>query len=155
MKNDILEELEIGSDLSEEFSRQASYFAHWGFEHAGAESEVRRTEENKDLMWAKLQAKYRKENAGAKENEVKAYVIRNSNYRKAIELWNTAKYNRDILKVAIESFRQRKDMLIQLGADKRSELDSTDMSIRRKSEKAGRILKQKTEERTRKLKRRD
>ena len=152
-QQEILDELAIDSDLSEEFSRQASYFASWGFEHAVAEAEARRTEEAKDVTGARLGRKYRGEHKAPKEAEIKEYVTRHPAYRKAVKLWHDAKFNRDILRIAVESFKQRKDMLVQLGADKRAELDQTDLSLRKKTKRANKILREVMQDKTTKAKR--
>lgn len=152
-QQDILKELAIGSDLSEEFSRQASYFASWGFEHATAEAEARRSEEAKDVIGARLDKKYRANHKSPKENEVKAYVTCHKAYRAAVKKWHEAKFNRDILRIAVESFKQRKDMLVQLGADKRAELDQTDLSLRKKTKRANKVLREVMQDKTTKAKR--
>lgn len=151
-KHDILEEIGIGADLSQEFARQASYFAEWGFAHAVAEAEARRTEEAKEVIWARLQLYYRKKHKGPKENEVKAWITKHRLYRRVILEWNQAKYYRDILRVAVESFKQRKDMLVQLGADKRAELDVTDFSMKKKIERANKVIKKTIDKKTRRRK---
>jgi len=151
----ILEELGIGADLKQEFSRQASYFAHWGFLHARAEDEARRSEEAKDVIGAKLGLKYRSEKRNSKEAEIKEHITKHSRHREAVEAWHKAKFNRDILKVAVEAFKQRKDMLIQLGADNRTEKDSTDLSLRKKIKRANRVLEQRVVKRSVKRKRKD
>jgi hypothetical protein len=153
-RDDIQGELSVSSDLSREFAEQANRFASWGFEHATAEAEARRTEEAKDVIWAKLQLKYRARHSTAKENEVKAYITRHKAYRAAVQAWHKAKYNRDILRIAVESFKQRKDMLVQLGADKRAELDQTDLSLKKKTARANKVIKESLAKKTRKVKRR-
>ncbi len=152
-QQEILNELAVSSDLSEEFSRQASYFASWGFEHATAEAEARRTEEAKDVMGARLGKKYRREHKAPKEAEVKEYVTRHPAYRRAVKAWHDAKFARDILRIAVESFKQRKDMLVQLGADKRAELDQTDLSLRKKTKRANKVLREVMQDKTTKAKR--
>lgn len=149
-KQDILDEVAIGQDLSQEFARQASYFAEWGFAHATAEAEARRTEEAKDVTWAKLQLYYRRKHKSPKENAVKAWIMRHQLYRDVVTAWHQAKYHRDVLRVAVESFKQRKDMLIQLGADKRADLDMTDLSMRKKIDRANKVLRKVTKPRRRK-----
>lgn len=140
-EKDIKQDVDIGSDLSNEFAEQANRFASWGFEHARAEAEARRTEEAKEVIWARLQMKYRDSHSGTKENEVKAYITKHKAYRAAVHAWHQAKYNRDILRVAVESFKQRKDMLVQLGADKRAELDQTDLSLKKKIRRANKVIR--------------
>jgi hypothetical protein len=152
VKSEILEELAIGPDLSLEFERQAPYFASWGFDHATAEAEARRTEEAKDVMGARLGKKFRREHKAPKEAEVKEYVTRHPAYRRAVKAWHDAKFARDILRIAVESFKQRKDMLVQLGADKRAELDQTDLSLRKKTRRATKILREVMQDKTTKAK---
>jgi hypothetical protein len=141
-ERDILDDIAIGANLSEEFATNCSTFASWGFVHARAKAEARRTEETKDVIWAKLQLKYRKEHKAPKENEVKAWCTKHPAYRKAVLKWNEAKYHRDVIHAAVEAFRQRKDMLVQLGADKRAELDTTDLSLKKKIGRANKVLRE-------------
>lgn len=150
---DILEELGIGADLKQEFSRQASYFAHWGFLHARAEDEARRSEERKDVIGAKLGSKYRSEKRNSKEAEIKEHITKHRKHREAVDSWHKAKFNRDILKIAVEAFKQRKDMLIQLGADNRTERDATDLSLKKKIKRANRVLENKVVKRASKRRR--
>lgn len=151
-ERDIQAELTVSSDLSREFAEQANRFASWGFDHARAEAEARRTEEVKDVMGARLDKKYRAGHKAPKENEVKAYITCHKAYRAAIQAWHQAKFERDILRIAVDAFKQRKDMLVQLGADKRAELDQTDLSLKKKINRANKVIRKALDKKTGKAK---
>lgn len=132
LERELLQELSIGSDLDAEFMKQSAFFATRAFQHARAEDEVRRLEERVELIFARLYAAYRKRHANAKENDCKSFIRRSEIYRRAMEALQRGKLDRDILKAAVKAFEMRRDMLMQLGAARRAEWTSTDMSARTK-----------------------
>jgi hypothetical protein len=141
---EILEQLAITAALDREFKRQSAYFALWAFRHARAEDAVRRAEEQVELVFARLYAAYRRQHTDAKENDCKSYIRRSKSHKAAVKAVRIAKFNRDILKAAVRAFEMRRDMLVQLGADARSELSSTDLST--KVRKASKVVRRTYEE---------
>lgn len=147
LQEQILAQLEIGSDLSREFTRQSGYFASWGFLAARAMDRVRQLEEQSELVFSTLYAAYRVRASKdkQKENDCKASIRTNKHYRQIQQELLEAKHNHDILKVAMEAFSMRRDMLMQLGALNRAELTSTDLHM--KAKRAGEVLKKKIKRR--------
>lgn len=140
-ESEIINELSVSSDLNDEFRKQPGLFAYWAFQQARAEDQVRKAEEQSDLMFSMLYAKYRDSNPGAKENDCKSFIRRSKRYKEIIARLNKAKHDRDILKAAVRAFEQRRDMLIQLGANLRSEFDSTDTGVKVETAKATRVMR--------------
>ena len=91
------------------------------------------------MLNAKLYAKYKKEFPSSKENEAKSYVQRAKAYQAAQDEFSIAKFNRDIIRAGVEAFRIKKDMLVQLGADRRAEYEGTDLKTKTRS--AERVVK--------------
>lgn len=120
--NAIIKQLSISSDLPKEFSQQSSLYARWGFLQARSESEVRKYKEQLEYTFGVLYGEYKENNSTAKENEAKSFVWRHRNYVRINKKLMNAKYNRDVLKVALKSFDIRSSMLMQLGAHYRAEL---------------------------------
>lgn len=141
-QDEILSELGISSDLSEEFTKQASYYAHWGFTSVRAADRVRMLEERKELVFSQLYAEYREKNPkDSKENDCKAYIRKHSLYKEVSKKLREAEQQQDILKIAVRAFEMRRDMLIQLGAQHRAEFDSTDLSLKKKAQRASKIIR--------------
>jgi len=144
-KTAIADELAISADLNHEFSKQAGSFAHYAFLLARAEDLVRQLEEKAELLFAKHYRIYRQKNPkDSKENDCKSYIRRTREYQEAVNALHKAKYNRDILKAGVRAFEMRRDMLIQLGAMFRMELDGTDLktrSLQSKVKKATRVVR--------------
>lgn len=125
LEEEVVEELTISDDLDTEFMRQASYFAHWAFRHARAEDSVRKHEEFVDLQFAQLYAAHKEKHPDSKENESKSFVRKSQQYKVAVKSMQGAKLARDILKAAVRAFEMRRDMLIQLGANRRHEYEGS------------------------------
>lgn len=140
--SEILDELKISSDLEQEFIRQASYYAHWASMHVVAMDKVRLAEEQTELLFGRYYREYKVRDPAAKENDCKAYIRRKKNYQEASLRLRRALYEADMLKVAVKAFEMRKDMLVQLGAHNRSEYKSTEMALKKKVDKATRIVRQ-------------
>lgn len=142
IENSILSELEISSDLGEEFTKQSGYYAYWAFKAARAYDMVRQLEERKDLIFAELYAEYRaKHPKDSKENDCKSYVRKHALYKSVSERLRIAQRSADILKAAVRAFEMRRDMLMQLGAQHRAEYSSTDPSLKAKARKASRVIR--------------
>lgn len=149
MRDRALKQLAISSDLSDEFAKQPGYFARWAFLHARAEDAVRKHQERLDAVFSRLYAEYREQDDTAKENDCKAYIRAHEDYRAAQLVLRTAQHQCDVLKRAVRAFEMKRDMLMQLGADRRAELEGTGVGPRRakhkeaqrKMRKAGDVIK--------------
>lgn len=141
VEREIVDELSISDDLDAEFKHQASFFANWGFRHAHAEDEARRAEEDLELVFAGLYRAYKKKYPDSKETEAKSYVKKHKDHKAAMVKFQRAKMVRDIMKIAVRAFEIRRDMLIQLGANRRQEYDGADLSIRKKAKLATKVVK--------------
>jgi hypothetical protein len=124
----LLSQLDISADLSHEFSSQAAYYAHWAYAHARAQDQVRLLEERADLLFSRLYQEYRSDNSAAKENDCKAFIRQDRQYKAVQKRLRRARYNADVLKAGVRAFEMRRDMLIQLGAQFRAEQDASAMA---------------------------
>jgi hypothetical protein len=140
-----MQQLSIGADLTREFMRQASYVAVWVYRHARAEDQVRRWEEHADLLFSKLYAEYREQEPGSKENDCKAYIRQDASYKEAQIRLRQARFTASVFKGFTRAFEQKRDMLMMLGADRRKEMDSTDLDVKRR--RAERAIKKRTRQR--------
>ena len=121
---DIKADLQIGSDLEEEFEKQAPRYAYWSFQKARADAEVRRAEEDMEVMWAALYSDYKNDNPTSKENEVKAHIFSHPDYKAKRRAFNDAKYDADIFKACVRALEAKASMLQQLGPMNRQERDA-------------------------------
>lgn len=104
---------------------QASLYAHYGQIHAQAAAQVDAIELRLEVVQAQIARELRDEAAKASVKitvaEIDAGVLTSERIialRKAV---NTAKQIEANAKTAVEAFRHRKDMLVQLGAGERVE----------------------------------
>lgn len=142
MEATILQELDISSDLEDEFTKQSGFFAYWAFKNARAMDRVRQLEERQELVFSQLYAKFRADNPKeSKENDCKAYVRRHRLYKKVSSELRIAKRSADTFKVAVRAFEMRQGMLMQLGAQDRAEWHSTDPSLKARTKKANAIVR--------------
>ena len=132
IKERAIKDLSIG-DLSEDFRRQPATMARYGFLHARAADAVREQDENLDLVFSELYAEYREQDPDAKENDCKAYIRASKNYQQAQRGKRKAHYNADILRAAVRAFETKRDMLIQLGSDRRADFQSSVLSVGEKN----------------------
>jgi hypothetical protein len=121
------EDLDIKqSALDEAFRTQASLFAHYGQKMVEMLRQEARAKTMLDLTEAKIDKALRDEavSAGSKitEKQIEASIARHPEYVKAAMAHNEAKAATELAKVGVESFRQRRDMLIQIGASDRVEM---------------------------------
>lgn len=120
-EHQMLESLKIGSDLDLEFRTTPAYLARWGFQKASYHAEVRRAEEDLDLVWARLYSEYKQDNPNSKENEAKAHVMLHPDHKLARGVLRKAIYDLDMLRAAIKAAEAKVSMLQQLGAASRVE----------------------------------
>lgn len=113
------------SNISLAMTRQASLFAHYSMLAHRAQFQADRADQQVDLVEAQLDQKYRDAfaTAGTKatENMIKSAIIKDGKYQKAVMRKHEAKAIAEMVKSAADSFRHRRDMLIQVGADLRAE----------------------------------
>lgn len=111
--------------INDGMTRQAALFAHYARLSADATYQSDRAKQQVDLLEAQLNQKYRDSMvaAGTKftEKSIDALVIQDSGYQAAQERAHEAKAIASMVASAADSFRHRKDMLIQVGADLRLE----------------------------------
>lgn len=150
VETSVLDELEISSDLAEEFMKQSGYFAYWAFKAARAYDAVRKLEEQQELTFSQLYAEYRaKHPKDSKENDCKSYIRRHQTYKTINQRLRRAQRNADVFKAAVRAFEMRRDMLMQLGAQNRAEYKSTDLSLSAKAQKATAVIRKAAKRRNR------
>jgi hypothetical protein len=121
------DDLEIDDrDLNHAFMRQASLFAYYAAIHVRAMRKEARTKLLLEIEEAKVAKAIRDkmvaEGTKTTEKQIEQEVSRTPSYIKAVNAYNEAKANTALAVSAVEAFRQRRDMLIQLGANQREEL---------------------------------
>lgn len=113
------------NSISLAMTRQAALFAHYARLSADATYQSDRAKQQVELLEAQLNQKFRDSlvAAGTKftEKSIDAMVISDSSYQAAQERAHEARAIAKMVESATESFRHRKDMLIQVGADLRME----------------------------------
>lgn len=113
------------TNISLAMTRQASLFAHYSMLAHKAQFQADRADQQVDLVEAQLDQKYRDAfaTAGTKvtENMIKSAIIKDSKYQAALIRKHESKAIAEMVKSAADSFRHRRDMLIQVGADLRAE----------------------------------
>lgn len=111
--------------IDDSFVTQASMFAHYGILAAAAAKQVDKLKLKVKTVEAELNNRYRKQFLadGVKSTEgmIANAVATDARYIKAQRDYIDAEEQLEIAKIATEGFRQRRDMLIQLGADAREE----------------------------------
>lgn len=127
-----IDELQLRQDLefteatiSMAMTRQAPLFAHYSTLAHKAQYQADRAKQQVDLVEAQLDQAYRdkfiSEGVKASENMVKAAITRDAAYQEAQNKRHEAQAIAEMVKSAADSFRHRRDMLIQVGADLREE----------------------------------
>lgn len=111
--------------INDGMTRQAALFAHYARLSADATYQSDRAKQQVDLLEAQLNQKFRDSMvaSGTKftEKYIDSMVISDSSYQAAQERAHEAKAIASMVASAADSFRHRKDMLIQVGADLRLE----------------------------------
>ena len=114
-------------DLSNAFANQASLFAHYAEQHAAMMRQEANAKLRMELAHAKAYRAARDAAAVEKvkmsEAQLEAEVMRNTAYIRAVYAYNEAKSLTALAHGAVEAFKQRRDMLIQLGANERKEME--------------------------------
>lgn len=113
------------TNISLAMTRQAALFAHYSRLAADATYQSDRSKQQVELLEATLNQRFRDGliAAGTKftEKSIDSMVIQDSSYQEAQERAHEARAIAKMVDTAADSFRHRKDMLIQVGADLRME----------------------------------
>jgi len=113
------------ADLDDAFVRQASLFAHYGMQTARAVEQMDNLKLLLEVKEAQLNNEHREallaQGGKVTEAMISNAVLTDSRYIKTRKAFNEAKGVLEINKASTEAFRQRRDMLIQIGADAREE----------------------------------
>lgn len=126
---EVSRQLEINLDnIGEELSRQPSRYAYWGAMAAHASKKLARQKLNLAEVKAKLARDYRiamadnEPNVRVTESMVDAFVTVTDEFKDQIQKVIYAQHEDDLLSVAKEALRQRAQMLLELGRQRREEM---------------------------------
>ncbi|CCG43332.1 hypothetical protein [Magnetospirillum molischianum] len=112
-------------DISAAMMRQASLFAHYAVIAAQAQKRYDTAKLAADIVESRVDKRLRDEyaQAGAKITEAALgkEILRDREYVEAQKKVNDARMIADLAKNALEAFKQRKDMLVQIGVALREE----------------------------------
>jgi hypothetical protein len=134
---DLQKEVEIdGERLNSCIIEQPTKFAYIATVHAGYKGAAEGAKVKLDLVSSKMDALIRQAAAEGGEKITEAVVasrIKQSNkYLEAMQAYEELSNIERQLSVAVEAFRQRKDMLITLASNMRAEMDNQ-LSLKRES----------------------
>lgn len=108
------------------FADQAALYAHYGMKARQAEFQLDQLENQEKFVYAKLDRQIRQDAAdeGTKTTEpmIKNSILLDSRYQAIVRRVNEAKMIAGLTRDAAEAFKQRRDMLIQVGAGLREEM---------------------------------
>jgi len=123
------------SNISKEFTQQASLYAFFAALAATAEKKAADADFLKDQEYAQADQASREdlEEQSIKYTEavIKSMVVTDAGYTKRVRNHIIAEYDYRLLKALASALEQRANMLISLGAYLRHELDQTAMNIKR------------------------
>ena len=123
--SEFVRDTNIGTDLDSAFKSQASLFAFYAGKYHKASLQADKFETLMKIAEAKIGKDFRdlsaKEGTKITEKMVEAHVITQPAYIKAKMQYHEARGISDLVKNCLDSLRQRRDMLIQLGANEREE----------------------------------
>jgi len=125
------------ADISSAMMDQAALFAHYGVEAAKASRQV----DDLKLMLENTESRVHRElrDAAAEKGEkvsealLDRMIARDSRVINAKRALNEAKQIENVAKIAVESFRHRRDMLVQQGLIQREEMKGEVAVIARKT----------------------
>ena len=130
MLNDVKFEPE---NLDKAYIDQASLFCYYAEQSRLASKKMDNFKLRIDTVEAELDKEARDEAAtsGTKTTEkaIEQGISRNEKYVKCVMAYNDAKATHQLLRDILESFKQRKDMLIQIGMNRREELKSSGLRL--------------------------
>jgi hypothetical protein len=120
---DIEDIVNVGDDLDYEFRRQAAFRAWISTVHAESKAKTRLNKAQLELIEATLTNKIRKNIKGLTVADVNARVISSTKYREKLAELHESQLYEDTLKGFVDALDSKKDMLVQLGANSRQEID--------------------------------
>jgi len=113
------------ANISTAMTRQAPLFAHYSTLAHKAQYQADRAKQHCELVEAQLNQAFRDQfiSEGVKYTEkmIESAIIRDAGYQAAMKKRHEASAIAEMVKSAADSFRHRRDMLIQVGADLREE----------------------------------
>lgn len=123
---DIDQELLVNdNNYQQEYLRQAQKYSFWADKLAIANRQVSGAEQQLDLIHAKLYHKYfldlSKSKARPTKDMIESEIIQDDSYQQALNSLNQCSFVEEKLKFIVKAFEQRKDMLIQFGAEMRKD----------------------------------
>lgn len=129
-ENEISADTQISSTkLDDCVCKQAGLRAYWGVRQANADAQLAFIKRKFDTIEAQLYAKYRKAQIEAGEKATEKSIenaVRQDNVWKAMkDVVIEANRIADLNRAAVNAINDRRDMLIQLGADRRDERKGT------------------------------
>jgi hypothetical protein len=120
-------------DLDSAYINQASLYAYYAEQSRIATKKMDNFKLRIDAVEAELDKQIRNEAAesGTKitEKAIEQNILRDEKYVKAVMSYNDAKAVSQMLRDILDAFKQRKDMLIQVGLTRRDELRVTGMRV--------------------------
>lgn len=122
------------TNISLAMTRQAALFAHYSRFAAEATYQSDRCKQQVDLLYANLDQQFRDSmtTAGTKftEKTLESLIIKDTSYQEAQTRAHEARAIAKMVETTAESFKHRKDMLIQVGADLRQEKSGSGLVVR-------------------------
>lgn len=111
------------ADLDSEFVTQSGQFYYLAAAHAWAERHEKGAKYDLECAYAQLDKEYRQTLSGGKVTEkvIESNILTDARYVAMQNKYLDAVENTGVLRAACEAMRQRKDMLVQLGAQRRAE----------------------------------
>lgn len=113
------------ANLDDAFVTQAALFAHYAMQAAKAAEQVDNVKMLLDVKKAELYNEHReilfKSGAKVTEAMIDAAVITDKRYQRVWKAHNEAKGILEMVKASAEAFRQRRDMIVQIGTNAREE----------------------------------
>lgn len=114
------------ADVSSSFYDQAALFIHYGTQAARAANQVDRFKQLLKLAEAQIDKEIRdaaaEEGKKLTESLIEKEITRHPKIIQITKALNEAKLQEQLANVAVESMRHRRDMLIQIGAHARTEM---------------------------------
>jgi len=119
-------DLEMGADLSNSMRSQAGMFAHYAVLAARAQKQASTAKVAMEIKESVLDREIRQKAAetGSKLTEplIAKEIARSVDYIRACNAYNEATMIADLAKNTLEAWKQRRDMLVQLGVAAREEM---------------------------------
>jgi hypothetical protein len=129
------------ANLSEAMVKQASLFAHYAVLASRAQRQLDHMKQRLEILQSKVDKEIRDEAAdeGRKITEagIGKEIARDSRVITATKQVNEARMIADLAKQSLEAFKQRRDMLVQIGLMQREEMKGElTVGIKREKERA-------------------